>query len=78
MRLYLVENSLYHLCPGPVRYHEYHCFYKRREDYYVCSDIKCGIKFPAIFAMGSDLNRHKFMSVNYFNKTYGNAPYIDL
>lgn len=77
MKLYLVENSLFHLCGA--RYEELHSFYTKCEDYYICNSMTgCKIKFPSLLAVGSELNKLIFFTKDYFEKTYPNCPYIEI
>lgn len=85
MKLYLIDNALFHLCPA--RYQEYHCHYVlKKDDYCYCNSWSdCKLKYPSILIIGSihgierwKKNMTNYISVNRFNEKYYNAPYIDL
>lgn len=72
-KLYLIDNGLWHKCPG--MYDEYHCFYGRVGDYYICNTLGkgCDIKFPTFLAIGMRLNQHIIHI-----RLYSDPPYIDV
>ena len=83
MKLYLVNNGLWHSCPE-LQFIIWNRYFRIKE-YYKCDT--CNFKFPNILAIGSKtqkignitrIGEITSYSLITFNYTFPNAPYIEL
>ena len=74
MKLYLVNNGLFHLCTTE----QYNNYYRRSRSSDSLYCYRCNFKFPSILALGSEINTYQVYTKGYFNRNFANATYIDL
>lgn len=81
MKLFIVNNGLYHYCSSVTFNYKYHCVYYYKTDAYYCR--YCLIDFPSILAIGSIIkandNKYYFIGRNVsYDVNPNTTPYIEI